>query len=304
MVDAEKPTITPGRRVLRLAWRVSRAVLIAYVLVLILFGAFQTKMIFPGAATQGRREAVVNPPPETELLELKAADGTKIAALFGKSLAISRPDLGQKTPTVIWFYGNAMCLNDAIGEFQQFRKLGANVLAVEYAGYGMSGGSAGEEGCYMAAEAGYQHLLSRTDIDSTKILAGGWSLGGGAAIHLAWKHRGEGKICGVMTFSAFSSLGDVARFHYPGVPVGMLLRHKFESEKKIAEVGVPVLLGHGVHDEISPFWMMEKLATAAERGGVEVTRVKLESAAHNDFFVADEAAIDVAVGEFLMRVGK
>jgi len=290
--------MTWKQRQKRTAYRVARTLVLSYVVVAILFYALQTRLIFPGASTQGSADAVVDPPPRTELLTLRAAEGTRIVALFGKGLD-SPPEKSAAAPTILYFYGNAMCLKDALGEFQQFRKLGANVLAVEYAGFGMSGGEAGEQGCYAAAEAGYQHLLQRTDINPHKIVAAGWSLGGAVAIDLARRHADEGHICGVMTFSAFTSVADIGRYHYPGVPVSLLLKHRFLSEEKVGHIGVPLLIGHGRHDEIAPYFMSDRLAAAAERGGVKVTRLTLEDAGHNDFFSVGESAIDQAVAKFL-----
>src|SRR5439155_13647936 len=132
-----------------------------------------------GAHTQGMRGATVRPGVDSELVQLKTKDGTPTVALFGKALTPQgqvRSDSARR-PTVIWFYGNAMCLNDCGEEFRRIRQLGANVMIVEYVGYGMAGGSASEAGCYGAADAAYDHLLSRSDIDKTKIVAAGWSLG-------------------------------------------------------------------------------------------------------------------------------
>ena len=46
-----------------------------------------------------------------------------------------------------------MCLNDPPIEFDQFRRLGLNVLIPEYVGYGMSGGKPSETGCRETADA-------------------------------------------------------------------------------------------------------------------------------------------------------
>jgi pimeloyl-ACP methyl ester carboxylesterase len=293
-------TITQPRwpaRLQRAGYRIGRLIVFTYLVVCLLFLTFQAKLIFPGAASQGSPDAVVTPPPGSELLKLKTTSGATIAALFGK--AIPTGPLAQNNFTLIYFYGNAMCLKDAVEEFQQFRRLGCNVLAVEYEGYGMSEGAAGEQGCYNAAEAAYQYLLTRTDIDRTKIVPTGWSLGAAVAIDLAAKHANQGHIKAVMTFSAFTSVADVGRFHYPVLPVSMLLRHKFLSEEKIAKIAVPILIGHGKKDTIVPYPMSDRLAKAAQNAGLPVTRLTLDKAAHNDFFYEGEDAINQSVENFL-----
>ncbi len=44
--------------------------------------AVQARLIFPGAMSQGSREADVDPPPGTELVHLKTRHGERVAALF------------------------------------------------------------------------------------------------------------------------------------------------------------------------------------------------------------------------------
>ncbi len=170
MLQKPAATIPFRRRILRMGLRLVRSVALIYLLVALVFSLFQTKLIFQGAATQGAPDSVVAPPPNSELVHLHTAEKIPIAALFCHAeLADGSPDpAAASKPTLLYFYGNAMCLNDALGECKQFRRLGANVLAVEYAGYGMSGGTASERNCYATAEAAYQHLLTRGDIDRAK----------------------------------------------------------------------------------------------------------------------------------------
>ena len=66
-----------------------------------------------------------------------------------------------------------------------FRRLGANVMIPDYVGYGLSGGSPSEAGCYATADTAYEHLKGRKDVDPGKIVAAGWSMGGGVAVDLA-----------------------------------------------------------------------------------------------------------------------
>jgi dienelactone hydrolase len=57
-------------------------------------------------------------------------------------------------------------------------------MLVEYRGYGMSEGVASEKGFYKDAEAAVSHLFSRSDIDNSKIIVFGQSIGGAVVIDL------------------------------------------------------------------------------------------------------------------------
>lgn len=287
-------TLPLKQRVKRQAVRLVKLLVIAYLVVGVMLAAFQTKLIFIGASTQGTAAAVVDPPPISELVHMQAADGTKIEGMFGRS--VEGAEAALRRPTVLFFYGNAMCMKDAVDNFQLFRHAGVNCMIVDYEGFGMSGGKPSEAGCYAAAEAAYQHLVSRTDIDARNIVPAGWSLGAAVAIDLAAKHAGEGRVSGVMTFSAFTSMVDTAQHHYPIFPVSLLLVHRFDSVGKIGKVDVPLLMGHGRLDDIVPFAMHDRLVKAAK---APVTEVVLDDAGHNDFFDQDEETLEKAVKGFL-----
>jgi pimeloyl-ACP methyl ester carboxylesterase len=249
---------------------------------------FQTKLIFPGAASQGDPDALVEPMPRSELVRLTTASGEKTVALFGKALLPNgtvAPNAASR-PTVLFFYGNGMYLNVALGNFAMFRDAGANCIAVEYLGYGMAEGKPSEAGCYASAEAAWQYLLTRPDIDTRKLIPAGWSLGGAVAIDLARKHKDEGRVVGLVTFCTFTSMPDMARHHYPMFPAGLVLQHRFDSEQKLPAVIVPHLLGHGRKDPLIPFSHADRLAAVSK--SVRLTRFTSETAGHNDFFELTE----------------
>lgn len=282
------------RRRLHWAWRVVRSLLLLYVLVVAVFATLQARLIFPGSHTQHQPEAVVRPSPGCSLVALETRDGTGIKALFGPALTPDgnpRPDAANR-PTILFFYGNGMHVRAALEEFEAFRRLGANVMIPDYVGYGMSDGRPSEAGCYATADAAYAHLLKRTDIDPRKIVAAGWSLGGAVAIDLASR---EG-VAGLAIFSSFTRMADVVREHYPFLPANLLLRHRFESERKLARVRCPILIGHGLADEIIPAAMSDRLARAALG---PVTQFSVRGAGHNDFFLVGGPQVNSVLEAFL-----
>ena len=292
------PEVVPRRRGRwGLAWRIGRIVLLAIVGVVLVLAGLQDRIIFPGHATQGRPESEVRPPPGTDLVRLKTAGGEPIVALFGPALeADGRPRADAKErPSLIYFYGNAMCLRDALAEFDAFRRLGANVLIPDYLGYGMSGGSPGEAACAATADAAYEHLRSRTDVDPERIVAAGWSLGGAVAADLASREP----VAGLILLSTFTRAADMARRIVPLIPLGPLLRHRFDTLSKLPGIACPILIGHGRRDAIVPFAMADCLAEAARS---PVTRIVVDRADHNDFFEVGGRELRDAVGAFLEEV--
>lgn len=281
--------------VVQWGWRILLPLLLVYVLVLLFVYFSQRGLIFPGSASQGEPYYEVTPPPGTELVRLTTATGDRIAAVFGPALTLEgkpHPQAASR-PTVLYFYGNGDSLKGNLAQLHEIRLLGVNVIIPEYVGFGMSTGTASEAGCYATADAAYAHLLTRTDIDPARIIAAGWSLGSAVAIDLASRKP----VAGLAAFSAFTSMGDMAQRLYPIFPARLLLRHKFESERKIARVTCPVLLGHGKRDTMIPFSMTERLAKAANG---PVTVFFIDEAQHNDFWaVTEDRQAYVAFQRFL-----
>ena len=85
----------PRRRIPRAIWKILRIAALVYIGLIIVLATAQTWFIFPGAATQGRRDAIVRPSEGAELVKLKAKTGDDVAALFGYAMT---PD-GQPHPS-------------------------------------------------------------------------------------------------------------------------------------------------------------------------------------------------------------
>jgi pimeloyl-ACP methyl ester carboxylesterase len=243
----------------------------------------QSQLIFPGRVTQGRPSSRFTPPPGCELVRLPTELGPRVTALFGPALSADgspEPAAGSR-PTLLYFYGNGMCLADCLDEVQEFRRLGANLLVPDFLGYGLSEGTPSEDGCYATADACYDHLMRREDIDARRIVAAGWSLGGAVAIDLASRRP----TAALAVFSTFTTLEEVVTRLMPWMPAAWWLRHRFESERKIARVRCPILVAHSQTDELIPLEMSHRLARAATGN---VTFLTLHGMSHNAMFRSPE----------------
>ncbi|MDW8260961.1 MAG: alpha/beta hydrolase [Phycisphaerales bacterium] len=293
-VEQENSRLSGGQSIGRPVLRLMRSALLIYLGVCVGMGCLQDKIIFPGAASQGDPTAVVTPRSTFELIELRTRDGNRTFAVFSKA---SNRDLGvlpdaSRRPTAILFYGNGAFLAQTLGDVDFFRTMGINVLAVEYVGYGMADGSPSERAFYATADAAYEHLIGRDDVDKNRILAIGMSIGSAAAIDLASRQP----LCGLICFSPFTSLPAMGRYVMPWLPTSLILRYKFDNLTKIRSIRVPILIVHGRQDRTVPFFMSEQLAAAA---GGKVTLLAYDQGDHNDIFEVGGKELEAQIAGFL-----
>ncbi len=220
--------------------------------------------------------------PQTEGLAYEevwfsASDGVKLHGWL-----VPAPDARA---TVVWFHGNAGNIGDRVDNIGYLhRRLRVNVFIFDYRGYGRSDGSLSdlsEEATYRDGHGALAYLRARPDLAHTRLVYFGRSLGAAIAVELARTHPPAGLILE----TAFTTLKDVARVHYPFVPL-WFLRTKYESLRKIPEIRVPVMIVHGDRDEIVPLDQAHRLYAAAN----EPKRLYIiRGAHHNDTYVAGGA---------------
>jgi hypothetical protein len=87
----------------------------------------------------------------------------------------------------------------------------------------------------------------------------GQSLGGGVAVEMAARHAPAGLILE----NAAASLVDIARGAYPWLPVGLLMRDRFDAEQRAPAVACPLLAIHGEEDRVVPIALGRRLYEAA-----------------------------------------
>jgi len=217
-----------------------------------------------------------------EEVEVAARDGTRLAGV------LVLPPV-QRVPLVIYFGGNA----EEVTEYAPAvaSDYGARaVLLVNYRGYGRSEGKPGETAMVSDALELYDWSVKHEAIDPSRVAVHGRSLGSGVAVQLAAARPVR---CVVLT-SPFGSALDVARALYPWLPVGLLMRHPFDSARLAPSIKAPLLVIVGADDNIIPPRHSQRLATA---WGGKVVHVSFPGFGHNDLQVNPGYAR--AIREFL-----
>ena len=184
-------------------------------------------------------------------LTIRTEDGER---LHGWWIPARAPSLGH----VLFCHGNAGNLGDRVAHVELLAAEGFDVLAFDYRGYGRSTGRPSEPGLRLDARAARAALLARAGVDAARVLYLGESLGGAVALALAV----ELPPAGLILQSAFTSIRDMARLHYPFVP-SALVPDAYPSLRLIRGLRAPLLVLHGARDEIVPLMYGEALLEAA-----------------------------------------
>lgn len=243
---------------------------VAFVMVLAVLRAFENKFIFfPPRYPEGF-PARGNYPADLEEVWISTEDGVRLNAWFRANPASSK--------VLLWLHGNATNIGRQMEELEAYSRLGINILALDYRGYGKSEGSPDEAGVYRDAEAAYRYLTEQRRWVPENIIVYGHSLGGAVAVDLASRHP-----CGgLIVESSFTSVGEMARmmFHLPLIEY--LPRSRFDSLTKIARVRAPILVIHGTRDPTIPFSMGKRLFDAAPE---PKWFLPVEGGEHNSIFI-------------------
>jgi fermentation-respiration switch protein FrsA (DUF1100 family) len=205
---------------------------------------------------------------------------------------------GEKEVTWLWFHGNAGNISHRLENLKLLHdELGVSVFLFDYRGYGRSEGTPSEEGTYRDGEAALAYLRSRADVDSDRIIYFGRSLGAGVAVELAVRHPPFALILE----SPIPSIAELARRHYPFLPVWPLLRTKYDSLAKIDKIAVPLLVLHGDRDDVVPFAAGRKLFEAANEPKEFYT---VRGAGHNDTYLVGGEEYFAVLRRFMEELGQ
>lgn len=257
------------------------AAVIVYIIFVGVLFVFQSRLIyFP------ERDLTADPSDiglEFEAVTLAASDGVALSAWFIPS--------EESRGTVLFCHGNAGNISDRLDSLLIFNRLGLDVLIFDYRGYGESQGTPDEAGTYRDAEAAWRYLLETRGVDPSRIIVFGRSLGGAVAAWLAERHDPAMLILE----SSFVSLADIGGRVYPFLPIGLILRHRYETAAYLAGVSSPVLVVHSFDDETMPYDQGLRLFQAA----LDPKRLLEISGSHNQGFVTSDAVYRDGLEDFI-----
>jgi fermentation-respiration switch protein FrsA (DUF1100 family) len=251
------------------------SILIVVVSILALIWTQQRRLIyFPTAdvpASNAIDGAHVDP------VTFETTDGLTLNGWFFASAGLS------PRVTVIVFNGNAGNRSHRVPLAAALHRHGLQVFLVDYRGYGENHGTPSQAGLSTDSRAAWAYLANRPDVDPSRLVYFGESLGTAVAVDLAVDHPPAA----LVLRSPFTSMSDVGQYHYPFLPVHVLLRDRFALIDQISQSRAPVLVIAGGRDRIVPVESSRRVYEAAVS---PKTFLLIPEADHNDYelFAGDE----------------
>jgi hypothetical protein len=192
----------------------------------------QTWLIFPGVGLPTSR---LDGPLGPERLEVETPDGARLHGMVFR--ADGEADL------VIGFGGNAqdaeMLAHDLEGQMP-----GRHIGVFHYRGYGPSTGRPSERALLADTLLIHDVLVDR--LQPRRVFAAGFSLGTAMAAYLSRQRA----VAGVLLVTPFDSIEAVAKQAYFWLPVGLLLKHRFQSVEFMRDNPTPAAVIAAEHDGV------------------------------------------------------
>lgn len=191
---------------------------------------------------------------KTRTVVLRASDGTRLSGW------LMTPHTAGPHAAVLYFGGRSEEVSWVARDAGRLFP-GMVVLAVNYRGYGESLGSPGEADMVADGATLFDWLGARAHVDASKIALVGRSLGSGVAVQVA-KER---TVHSVVLITPYDSILALAQRKFRGVPIGLVLKHRFESSRHVAMLKIPVYVLRAATDDVVPHAhtdvLVSKLAT-------------------------------------------
>lgn len=190
-----------------------------------------------------------------------ASDGTRLHGWF-------LPAQGRALGTILFLHGNAENISTHIMSVRWLPARGFNVFLLDYRGYGSSEGKPTFAGVQDDAESALKMLIARPDVDASRIVVFGQSLGGAIAVYRVARTAYRENIRALVVESAFSSYRRITRekladfwltwpFQYP---LSWTVSDEYSPSRAVADISpIPLLIIHGDQDPIVPLQHGQRL---------------------------------------------
>ena len=192
-----------------------------------------------------------------------------------------------KAPLVLYFGGNGETAAKRVlrliesGDIDTFSV--CNFAYIDYPGYGESSGTPGEASLQQMGLDCYDALSARENVDASRIVVFGFSMGTGVANYVASNRS----VAGLILFAPYADGYDLYNTMVPIFhgPLRALVAFRMEAVRFAESISVKPLVFSSIDDQVVPFASSERLAGAYPAG---CYFEQLQGLGHNDYWGSDD----------------
>nr|GMC61545.1 protein bem46 isoform X1 [Ipomoea batatas]GMD86254.1 protein bem46 isoform X1 [Ipomoea batatas] len=285
--------------------------------------AFQEKLVYVPVLPGLTKSYPITPARLRLLYEdvwLRSSDGVRLHAWFIKLMPDCRGELPFLRPNYPLFSGKCWNLNQSTSDIAHrlemvrilLQRLNCNVFMLSYRGYGASDGYPSQHGITKDAQAALDHLVQRTDIDTSRIVVFGRSLGG--AVGAVLTKNNPDKVAALILENTFTSILDMAGVLLPFLKwfiggsgskgpklLNFVVRSPWNTIDVVGEIKQPILFLSGLQDEMVPPSHMEMLYAKAAARNKQCLFVEFPNGMHMDTWLAGGDRYWRTIQQFLQQ---
>ena len=199
-----------------------------------------------------RKESDSTPPPGAIDYEIAVEEGVRVGARFHMA--------DTTAPNILFFHGNGEIVGDYDSIGPMYNEHGLSFLAVDYRGYGRSGGTPTVTSMMLDAHVIFKEIRNwlNNEKRTGPLVVMGRSLGSACALELAASY--EQDMSGLIIDSGFPHT--VPLLNCLGVDtqsLGITEADGFRNIQKIGQFAKPTLIIHAQHDQFIPVMSAEIL---------------------------------------------
>lgn len=215
-----------------------------------------------------------------EDIDFNSSDGTKLHGWFMPARG------GQPKGTVVFSHGNAGSIGHHLGFVLWLVEARYQVFMYDYRGFGKSGGETDRQGMVEDVKAAFGYVSGRKDVDTTKLVSLGHSLGGAKSLAAISEQPVKG-LRAIVIDGTFASYQAMARL--VGGDLGAkLINDDFSPRTCIGKITeTPLLVVHGDQDQVVPIAQGKELFELANE---PKTLFEVKGGSHGNSLARDQGA--------------
>jgi uncharacterized protein len=217
----------------KIAFRIIKILVIAYIVTCGLLYFFQEKLIFVPDKLPDDYQFEFNQ--NFQEINIKTNDNLLLNGILFKA--------DSSKGLIFYLHGNGSSIRNWGKIAKNYTDLKYDLFMLDYRGYGKSNGKISSQGqLFRDVQIAYDSLKSR--YAENRIIVLGYSIGTGLAAKLASTN------CPKMLIlqAPYYSFKDLVEHIYPGIPI-FLLRYNLETNKYLPDCKMPIVIFHGDQDE-------------------------------------------------------